>query len=181
MVISIKDSISSFWLNLSPPLIPSSHKYHTNSSLMQSFVLPVLVMMNVFLYLVLDWVSSEFCLFICSIFHHFWISQSWPQCHNTMFLTIDSFLPNFTHFQRSVLQLSLHPYCLTFKWQMNFYQPCKMYIFEEPINYEPVCISNLLLEASPSHILHFRFGEQSVYFESFRAGLLSVSMCNKYR
>lgn len=152
---------------MSPPLIPSSHKYYTNSSLMQSFVLTASSFLSWWMCLSCTWLSSFWILPI----HLFYFSQFLDFSVITTVLQHNApdnwpFLPHFTHFQRSVLQLSLHLYCLTSKWQMNFFQPCKMWILQEAINYKPVCISNLLFVASPSHILHFRFGEQSVYFES---------------
>lgn len=177
-MISVKDSISSFWFNLSPPLIPSSHKYYTNSSLMQGLVLTVSSCHGECVSLSCSWLSWFWILPIHLFYFLFifrFLSDNYSVTTQCSWLLFAKFQ---MCFQRSVLHLSLHLYCLTFKWQMNFHQPCKIVksALQEEISYKPLCTSNLLFGASPSHIPPFRSGEQSRYFES-TASELGSSLC----
>lgn len=170
-MISVQDSISSFWLNLCPLWIPSCHKYYTNSSLMQGLVLTV------------SSCHGECVSLSCTRLSWFWILP----IHLFCFFLIYRFLS--------------HNYSVTMQcsWQLtSFCQISKVFsvlissaaitspllphiqvtdeflsplqnlnsALQETINYKPVCISSLLFVASPSQIPHFSFGELSMYFES---------------
>lgn len=168
-MISVKDSSSSFWLNLSPPLIPSSHKYYTNSSLMQGLVLTVSSCHGECVSLSCTWLS-EFWILPIHLFYFFSIFR-FPSHTYSVTTQCSQQLTPFCQISR-VFKDQLCNFHFTFtashsndRWTFISLANCKFSSsrsnqLQTNLYFQP-CFCSLFITYSL-----FRFGEQSIHFES---------------